>query len=140
MVLPRQLGTQEKTTGRIMMSVIPDLEFRVGWRFKTCFPVGALFFSSRIPSCLNSLKSEISQFRVSSCFEHGKSHAGLTARPMYSTFSGLWCWKFIILILECNANELLKIHTMWFLDFCFRLRLSQLKCTYDKNYRPLHAL
>ena len=34
-------------------------------------------------------------------------------------------WK----IIQCN-----------FLDFCFRFRLSQLKCNYDKNYRPVHAL
>ena len=29
---------------------------------------------------------------------------------------------------------------MIFLDFCFGFRLSQLKCTYDKNDRPLRAL
>ena len=34
----------------------------------------------------------------------------------------------------------LKIIQWDFLDFCFRFRLSQLKCTYDKNHRPLHAL
>jgi hypothetical protein len=34
----------------------------------------------------------------------------------------------------------LKIIQCDFLDFCYRFRLSQLKCTYDKNYRRLHAL
>ena len=34
----------------------------------------------------------------------------------------------------------LKIIQCDFLDFCFRFRFSLLKCTYDKNYRPLHAL
>jgi hypothetical protein len=34
----------------------------------------------------------------------------------------------------------LKIIQCDFLDFCFRFRLSQLKCSYDKNYKPLYAL
>ena len=33
----------------------------------------------------------------------------------------------------------LKIIQRDFLDICFRFRLSLLKCTYDKNHRPLHA-
>ena len=36
--------------------------------------------------------------------------------------------------------DYLKIIQCDFQDFCFRFRLSQLKCTYDKNYRPLRAL
>jgi hypothetical protein len=42
------------------------------------------------PAVLNSLKSDIFLIRVSSCCERSKSHAGLTAWPMYSTFSGPW--------------------------------------------------
>ncbi|CDQ60478.1 unnamed protein product [Oncorhynchus mykiss] len=44
--------------------------------------------------------------------------------------------------MSCNKMQMnyLKIIQCDFLDFCFRFRLSQLKCTYHKNYRPLHAL
>ena len=41
--------------------------------------------------------------------------------------------------LQMEINNL-QIIQCDFLDFCFRLRLSQLKWTYDKNDRPLHAL
>ena len=46
------------------------------------------------------------------------------------------------ILMSCNKMQMnyLKIIQCDFLDFCFRFRLSQLKCTYDKNYRPLHAL
>ena len=46
------------------------------------------------------------------------------------------------ILMSCNKMKInyLKIIQCDFLDFCFRFRLSQLKCTYDKNDRPLHAL
>ena len=46
------------------------------------------------------------------------------------------------ILMSCNKMQInyLKIIQCDFLDFCFRFRLSQLKCTYDNNYRPLHAL
>ena len=46
------------------------------------------------------------------------------------------------ILMSCNKMQIkyLKIIQCDFLDFCFRFRLSQLKCTYDKNYRPLHAM
>ena len=47
------------------------------------------------------------------------------------------------ILMACSKMQInyLKIMQCDFLDFCFRFRLSQLKCTYDKkNYRPLHAL
>ena len=46
------------------------------------------------------------------------------------------------ILMSCNKTQInyLKIIQCDFLDFCLRFRLSQLKCTYDKNYRPLHAL
>jgi hypothetical protein len=100
-----ELGKQ----GKIMMSVIfrlelkkeasvPDLEFWVGWPWKTYFPSRSKSFSESTVV----LTSLIFQFRVSSCFERCRSHAGLTAWPMYSTISGPWCcvWMFIFLILE----------------------------------------
>ena len=53
------------------------------------------------------------------------------------------CTAFLMyqILMSCNKMQMnyLKI-IRDFLDFCFRFRLSQLKCTYDKNYRPLHAL
>ena len=44
--------------------------------------------------------------------------------------------------MSCNKMQInsLKFIQCDCLDFCFRFRLSQLKCTFDKNYRPLHAL
>jgi hypothetical protein len=46
------------------------------------------------------------------------------------------------ILMSCNKMQInyFKIIQCDFLDYCFRFRLSQLKCTYDKNYRPLHAL
>uniref|UniRef100_A0AAY5K4A6 PPM-type phosphatase domain-containing protein n=1 Tax=Esox lucius TaxID=8010 RepID=A0AAY5K4A6_ESOLU len=46
------------------------------------------------------------------------------------------------LLMSCNKIQInyLKIIQCDFLYFCFRFRLSQLNCTYDNNYRPLHAL
>uniref|UniRef100_A0A8C7SLW5 Transposase Tc1-like domain-containing protein n=1 Tax=Oncorhynchus mykiss TaxID=8022 RepID=A0A8C7SLW5_ONCMY len=46
------------------------------------------------------------------------------------------------ILMSCNKMLInyLKIIQCDFLDFCFRFRLSPLKCTYYKNYRPLHAL
>ena len=46
------------------------------------------------------------------------------------------------ILMSCNKMLInyLKIIQCDFLDFCFRFCVSQLKYTYDKNYRPLHAL
>ena len=46
------------------------------------------------------------------------------------------------ILMSCNKMQInyLKIIQCDFLDFCFRFRLSELKSTYDKHYRPLHAL
>ncbi|CDQ63203.1 unnamed protein product [Oncorhynchus mykiss] len=40
------------------------------------------------------------------------------------------------ILMSCNKMQInyFKIIQCDFLDFCFRFRLSQLKCTYDKNY------
>ena len=45
------------------------------------------------------------------------------------------------ILMSCNKMQMnyLRIIQCDFLDFC-RFRLSQLKCTYDKNYRPLHTV
>uniref|UniRef100_A0A8C7PMU4 Transposase Tc1-like domain-containing protein n=1 Tax=Oncorhynchus mykiss TaxID=8022 RepID=A0A8C7PMU4_ONCMY len=59
-----------------------------------------------------------------------------------------FCTKYISaflmyqILMSCNKMQInyLKIIQCNFLDFCFRFCLSQLKCIYDKNYRPLHAL
>uniref|UniRef100_A0AAY5KP50 DDE Tnp4 domain-containing protein n=1 Tax=Esox lucius TaxID=8010 RepID=A0AAY5KP50_ESOLU len=45
------------------------------------------------------------------------------------------------ILMSCNKMQInyLKIIECDFMDFCFRFRHSQLKSTYDKNYRLLHA-
>ena len=46
-----------------------------------------------------------------------------------------WSWGRYQILMSCNKmqNNYLKIRQWDFLDFCFRFRLSQLKCTYDKK-------
>jgi hypothetical protein len=66
---------------------------------KYIFPVGARFVS-------DSLKSVISQFWVSSCFDLGRNYAELTAWPMYSTFSGPWCWVWIFILFSLKKRAL----------------------------------
>ena len=45
-----------------------------------------------------------------------------------------------LILMSCNKMQInyLKIIQCDFLEFCFRFRLSQLKCTYDKK-RELHS-
>jgi hypothetical protein len=45
------------------------------------------------------------------------------------------------ILMSCNKMQInYLIIQCDFLDFCFRFRLPQFKCTHDKNDRPLHAL
>jgi hypothetical protein len=112
-ILSRQLGTLKKTR---LNHDVSDLQVgalekcqssRLGipsWvTVQNVFSQSELVYF-RFPSCEFAvvLKSDISQFSVSSCFEGIRSQAGLTAWPMYSTFTGPWCcmWMFILLSLE----------------------------------------
>jgi hypothetical protein len=94
MVLSRQLGTLKKT--RFNHVDISDLQVSAlekgsssrlaipSWMIvQNVFSQSELLFSE-FTAVLNSLKFEIFQFQVSSCFEHSRSHAGLTACPMLS--------------------------------------------------------
>ena len=46
------------------------------------------------------------------------------------------------ILMPCNKMLInyLKVIQCDFLDFCFRFRLSQLKCTYDKKITDLYML
>jgi hypothetical protein len=114
-VLSRQLGTLKKQ-GWIKISGIfrsGSQSFRKRSKFLTGIPSLTtiqstisqsefIFSPPEFPVVLNTLKSQISQFRVPSCFEPGRIHDGLTEWPMYSTISGPWCclWMFILLSSE----------------------------------------
>ena len=75
----------------------------------------------------------LSQFWVSSCFEHGRSYAGLTACPMYSTFSGTWCcmWMFINLSLVKSPLPPELDHTPLPLNSRIVIALQRLQLTTD---------
>uniref|UniRef100_A0A673ZRE0 Transposase Tc1-like domain-containing protein n=1 Tax=Salmo trutta TaxID=8032 RepID=A0A673ZRE0_SALTR len=61
-------------------------------------------------------------------------------RFLYQILSSAFLMYQILMSRNKMQINYLKIIQCDFLDFCFRFRLSQLKCTYDRNDRPLHAL
>jgi hypothetical protein len=89
-VLSRQLGTQKKTgrnhdVGALERGPSSRLGTQSWVTVQNVFSQSDLVFSE-FPVVLNSMKSEISLFRVSSCFERDRGHAGLTAWPMLNVY------------------------------------------------------